>query len=96
MLKRLSLFSNRLSSLPREINQLTNLTDLFLHFNPALALPAVVLGPTFPEIVGSDNKKNAARPKDILNFYFTQREGAAQGTLRPVNEVKLMLVGRAA
>ena len=82
-----------LSHLPPEIGQLTALTQLDLHGNPALAIPESVLGPTVIETIGSD-KKNAARPQDILNFYFTQREGAAQGTLRAVNEVKLMLVGR--
>ncbi len=52
-----------------------------------------MLGRTEIETIGPD-KKTAARPQDILNFYFTQREGAAQGTVRAVNEVKLMLVGR--
>ena len=92
-LKGLNLQGNQLSSLPSEISQLTALTQLFLHGNPALAIPESILGPTFNEAHGRD-KKTAARPQDILNFYFAQREGAAQGTLRAVNEVKLMLVGR--
>ena len=45
------------------------------------------------EVYGSE-KKPAARPQDILSFYFAQRQGAAAGTLRPVNEIKVMLVGR--
>ena len=84
---------NQLSSLPPEIGQLTALTRLFLHGNPALEIPESILGPRFFETIGPD-KKTAARPQDILNFYFGQRQGAAQGTLRAVNEIKLMLVGR--
>jgi internalin A len=92
-LTRLDLHSNQLSSLPPEIGQLTALTELYLHDNLALAIPESILGPTFGEIYGPD-RKTAARPQDILNFYFAQRQGAAAGTLRAVNEVKLMLVGR--
>jgi len=89
----LNLFNNQLSNLPPEIEQLTALTELFLHHNPALAIPYSVLGPGYAEVYG-DEKKTAVRPQDILNWYFSQREGAAQGTLRAVNEVKVMLVGR--
>ncbi|MEO8117914.1 MAG: COR domain-containing protein, partial [Rhodoferax sp.] len=92
-LTELHLWSNQLSSVPLEISQLTALTELFLHYNPALSIPDSVLGPSYSE-VHADEKKTAARPQDILNWYFTQREGAAQGTLRAVNEVKVMLVGR--
>ena len=92
-LTRLQLSKNQISTLPSEIDQLTALRQLYLHDNPTLAIPESILGPTAHEVHGAD-KSTAARPQDILNFYFAQREGAAQGTLRAVNEVKLMLVGR--
>ena len=92
-LTQLDLSSNQLSTLPPEIGQLTVLTELDLHYNPALAIPDSILGPTAREVHGPD-KRTAVRPQDILNFYFAQRQGAATGTLRAVNEVKLMLVGR--
>ena len=92
-LTRLQLSKNQISTLPPDIGQLTALTELYLHDNPALAIPESILGPTAREVHGSD-KRTAARPQDILNFYFAQRQGAAQGTLRAVNEIKLMLVGR--
>jgi internalin A len=89
----LSLANNQLSTLPPEIGQLANLTELYIHNNAALAFPDSILGPTYFEVHGPD-KKAAARPEDILNFYFAQRQGAATGTLRAVNEIKVMLVGR--
>ena len=92
-LVQLDLGDNKLSSLPPEISQLAVLRGLFLHSNHALEIPESILGPTASEVGGSD-KKTAARPQDILNFYFGQRQGAAQGTLRAVNEIKVMLVGR--
>ena len=92
-LQLLYLHDNRLSSLPFEMGQLTSLAQLTLHGNPALGVPDSVLGPTIMKMIRSNNAP-AARPKDILNFYFTQREAAAQGTLRAVDEVKVMLVGR--
>ncbi len=89
----LDLSGNQLTALPPEIGQLTELTRLFLHGNPALAIPESILGPTREQVSGRD-RKLAARPHDILNFYFAQKQGAAAGTLRPVNEIKVMLVGR--
>ena len=91
-LTRLSLEDNKLSALPPEIRKLTALTELCLHGNPGLAIPASILGPTFVEIFR--DKKTGARPQDILNFYFAQRAAATTGTLRAVNEIKVMLVGR--
>ena len=93
VLMQLDISDNQLSSLPPELGQLTMLRKLYLHGNPALEIPESILGPTASEVGGSD-KKTAARPQDILNFYVGQRQGAAQGTLRAVNEIKVMLVGR--
>jgi|GEM_PF-77540 len=88
----LDLSVNRLTALPPEIAKLTALTALYLHGNPRLEIPDSVLGPTFSEVV--NEKKLAARPQGILNYYFAQRKAEAAGTLQRVNEIKAMLVGR--
>ena len=88
----LALTGNQLTTLPPEIGQLTTLRELLLHDNPELEIPDPVLGPTLREI--RRRTKPAARPQDILNFYFAQRNAAKTGTLRAVNEIKVMLVGR--
>lgn len=92
-LTELSLAGNQLNSIPPEIGQLNSLTCLFLHHNPALGIPDSILGPTFSAVFGRANM-NPARPSDILHFYFSQCQGAKSGTLRAVNELKVMLVGR--
>ncbi|HKP02932.1 MAG TPA: COR domain-containing protein [Chthoniobacterales bacterium] len=92
-LRTLSLDHNQLRTLPYEIGKLPNLMRLFLQDNKPLAIPDSILGPTRPEVEGPD-KKSAARPEDILNFYFAQRQGEATGTLCAINEIKVMLVGR--
>ncbi len=84
---------NQLTTLPPELSQLTVLKALFLHGNPGLGIPDSILGPTVVEVYGG-GRNTAARPRDILNFYFAQRQGQAAGTLRAVNEIKVMLVGR--
>jgi len=88
----LHLGNNQLTALPPEIGQLTALTALYLHGNPALEIPDTILGPTYLEVF--QQNKVAARPQDILNYYFAQRKAEAAGTARPVNEIKVMLVGR--
>jgi internalin A len=89
----LDLNSNQLSSLPQEIGQLAALTELYLHRNQALAIPDSILGPeNYDVVLGRDI--TAARPQDILNFYFAQRQAVATSSLRAVNELKVMLVGR--
>ncbi len=60
-------------------------TSIFLHNNPALALPVELLGPTWREVVR--DKKQPASPAVILDFYFRARVS------RPLNEAKLILVG---
>jgi internalin A len=95
----LGLNNNQLTIVPEALRTLCTegkLKHLFLHGNPALGIPDSILGPTREEVFHSDPKqrKPAARPSDILDFYFSQRRGAASGTLREVGEVKVMLVGR--
>ncbi len=90
-LKLLFLDDNQLSKLPRALRGLERLEALFLHGNDALGLPAEVLGPSWKE---SADGKLAARPADILNFYFESQAAKATGTLNPIHEIKVMLVGR--
>jgi internalin A len=77
-LTQLNLSGNQLESLPDAIRSLNHLSDLKLHGNPGLGIPDSIL---------------EGRPRDILNFYFAQRQAAAQGTLQPLNEIKVMLLG---
>lgn len=86
-LSHLWLEGNRLRSLPPELKKLKALKNLFLHSNPDLGLPPEVLGPTWAR---SEKGAESARPRVILDYYFSQRAFTA----RPLNEVKLMLVGR--
>lgn len=88
-LRELYLHGNQLSTLPPEIRQLIELRRLFLHNNPGLGLPNEVLGPTWEKVTNQKNPK-PAKPKEILDYYFSQRRADA----RPLNEVKMMLVGR--
>lgn len=90
-LTELHLDGNQLSTLPREICQLSLLEKLFLHGNLWLGLPEKVVGPTWEEINTRNNLK-PTNPKEILDYYFSQRSTEA----RPLNEVKMMLVGRGA
>ena len=106
-LTRLYCSDNKLASVPPEIrqlsslvqvnlqgNQLTALPDslrnwqlpwLFLHDNPGLKLS--------PEVLGDDPRNgggNFASAQSILDFYFSREAGPG----RPLDEVKLILVGR--
>jgi internalin A len=60
---------------------------LFLHDNPKLGIPESILGLRFTQVLGGSG--TPARPSDILTYYEATRSG---GT--PLNEVKLMIVGR--
>ncbi len=94
-LETLDLSGNQLSTLPTEIVQLAALAELFLQWNPELRIPDSVLGPTYAAVYQQEDFERAAsRPQDILNYYFARRQGAVAGTLRAVNEIKVMLVGR--
>ncbi len=90
-LKTLNLSDNLLRTLPVEFYQLKNLERLFLHGNFALGLPNEVLGPKWQEVGGASDLK-PTNPKEILDYYFSQHKADA----RPLNEMKMMLVGRGA
>ena len=82
-LQSLRLDQNQLASLPESLLKLTNLRVLLLHENPALKLPQEVLGKL------TEDADEAAKPADILDYYFGTLRAA-----RPLLEGKLILVGR--
>lgn len=86
-LQRLNLTRNRLTSLPESLRRLKMLEELYLHNNDALGLPREVLGPTRRQVYYHGASPGA--PAAILDYYFRIRRGS-----RPLNEVKLILVGR--
>ncbi len=85
-LQTLDLTSNRLTSLPTSFRTLTKLRELFLHGNGELRIPHEVLGPAVLELA---HGRSPADPGSILRYYFEMRGGK-----RPLNEVKLILMGR--
>lgn len=87
-LQRLDLDDNNLMTLPEWLTNLTLLEKLYLHGNDALDLPAEVLGSTWQQV---GNGAKPANPAAILEYYFRTRGGK-----RPLNEAKLILVGRGA
>ncbi|MGB8510176.1 MAG: COR domain-containing protein [Pyrinomonadaceae bacterium] len=86
-LQTLYLDNNQLTTLPESLKNLKQLDELYLHGNKALGLPAEVLGPTWQEYSAIPSK-----PGEILEYYFRTRGGVR----RPLNEAKLILVGRGA
>lgn len=88
-LRRLVLESNRIAQLPHSIRNLQCLTELYLNGNPGLDLPAEVVGPTLTEIlIDRGHRVDAMK---IIEYYFRVRGGR-----HPLNEAKLILVGRGA
>jgi internalin A len=86
-LQSLSLIDNKLTTLPKALQKLTQLERLYLHGNEALGLPVEVLGPRWQE-----HTVTPAKPAEILDYYFRTRNGGKS----PLNEAKLILVGRGA
>src|SRR5262249_27308524 len=85
-LTRLDLGNNQLTTLPGWLRDLAHLKLLYLHDNPALQLSPSVLGPD-PRMNRGERNVSAT---SILDFYFVRQTGRT----RPLNEVKLILVGR--
>lgn len=89
-LKNLSILylqDNNISVLPDSIRSLTDLWRLYLHGNPGLGIPAEVLGAP----LGASQDIERPKPSEILEYYFRTRKEE-----RPLNEAKLILVGRGA
>jgi len=73
---------------PEALQSLAKLEKLFLHGNPHLGLPDEVLGPTFREAFGLQER--CPKPsREILDYYFATR--GAKG--RALRELKLIVVG---
>ncbi|MEI7728057.1 MAG: COR domain-containing protein [Verrucomicrobiota bacterium] len=85
-LRTLELSNNQLPILPESLRNLKSLKGLYLHDNPKLGIPPEILGPTWGD---ADEKNKPANPASILDYYFRLRGGK-----RPLNEAKLILVGR--
>lgn len=85
-LRRLDLEGNQLTRLPAWLRSLNNLEELYLQENELLGLPSEILGPSW---IDTDKLKRPSPPKVILDYYFRSRRGN-----RPLNEAKLILVGR--
>ena len=84
-LMELWLQNTKLTLLPETLRDLPQLERLFLHGNPALNLS--------PSVLGADPQQEGgaiAFAKSILDFYFSREHGQT----RPLNEVKVILVGR--
>ena len=88
-LQRLDLNGNQLTLLPESLKNLRSLRMLYLHDNNKLGLPTEVLGPTWIDSI--KYKVQSAKPDEILEYYFRLRGGK-----HPLNEAKLILVGRGA
>ncbi|MBI1766419.1 MAG: TIR domain-containing protein [Acidobacteria bacterium] len=87
-LQNLFLNDNQLKALPESLGQLKALKQLFLHDNPGLWLPQKILGPTW-QFTRNYYNAQATDPRAILAFYFGQH----QQHTKPLDEVKLLLVG---
>jgi internalin A len=88
-LQQLDLNGNQLTAVPETFQHLTSLQEFYLHGNEALGLPMEVLGLTRQDVL--QKQAQPAKPSDILEYYFR-----VWGGRRPLNEAKLILVGRGA
>ncbi len=98
-LKVLYVGSNRLAALPEAIGRLTQLRSLYVYGNKLTALPKSLR--RLPNLQQLDLQDNPAlglppelvvsgNPASILDYYFSKRVS------RPLNEAKMLLVGRGA
>jgi len=76
-----------LIALPVWLQNLESLSELYLHKNGRVGMPPEVLGPTARAV--SMGRAIPAKPTEILEYYFRVRAAS-----RPLNEAKLILVGR--
>ena len=85
-LETLNVSGSELTALPESLQESRSLKVLFLHDNPKLGLSDDILGPTRQEVIRGASPAN---PHAILAFYFGKQKQSA----KPLNEVKLLLVG---
>jgi internalin A len=85
-LQSLYLSGNQLTTLPESLKRLKALKRILLQGNPRLGLSDEILGATVEQWMRGGKP---APPRAILAFYFGQRRQSA----KPLNEVKLLLVG---
>lgn len=92
-LTHLDLTNNRLTSLTFALRRLHSLREFGVAQNEGLGLPRelVETGADLG-LGGSEGLRPLPHPSDILNYYFERRESGG----RPLNEVKLLIVGRGA
>ena len=84
-LRKLDISDNQLTELAESLKNLTSLKEFYLSGNPALGLPAEILGSS-----QSVTRRNV-KPSEVLQYYLRVRLGK-----RPLNEAKLILIGRGA
>ncbi|MBS4052825.1 MAG: leucine-rich repeat domain-containing protein [Methylomonas sp.] len=90
-LQELELAFNSLQALPKSIQTL-HLKILMLQNNPELGIEPSLLGKYLPRWERNFLDFNSVKPSTILAVYFADQE---QGN-KPLNEIKLLLVGRGA
>jgi len=86
------LAGNRLTVLPETLADLETLESLCLHENPGLHLSPAVLGADPRKVApGQPDAPRLAAAKSVIEFYFARLAGRT----RPLNEARLILLGRA-
>jgi small GTP-binding protein len=92
-LKHLDLSNNQLKELPLGLRHTTALKELCIWGNDELGLPRELVEASNDDGLGGSSSTRKFPPAaDILEYYFTRVESGG----RPLNEVKLLIVGRGA